>query len=281
VIPRLPFGASVPTARRLPVRLIAWTVLGLAASAAPVYAQQSAMAAAHSKHAASSSGANAPRDEKAQASYSLGVLMGAQVRRLGLSGSAISSAEFVKGFRDVMSGKAEPSMQDQQSVQAMIMHTQTEASATNRAAAKKFLEANGKRPGVVTTTSGLQYKVLKEGSGAAPAPSDTVTVNYRGTLLDGTEFDSSYKHGQPATFQVDRIIKGWQEALVLMKPGAKWELYIPPDLAYGDRSPAGVIPPGSLLKFEVELLKIAPPAPPAPAGAASPKPLPGGGGSRR
>ena len=128
-----------------------------------------------------------------------------------------------------------------------------------------FLAANKTKDGVVTLPSGLQYKIITAGTGAKPGPTDTVTVNYRGTLINGTEFDSSYKRGQPATFTINAVIKGWQEALLLMKPGSKIELYIPPSLAYDMNSPPP-IPPGSLLKFEVELISVRP-ASSAPAGA--------------
>jgi FKBP-type peptidyl-prolyl cis-trans isomerase FklB len=286
VVTRRFFRAFERCARRHPVRLAASLVTALGAGFVPVYAQQGAASPpgatsqAHPHHHASSSSA---ADEKSQGSYSLGVLMGLDLRRYGLSPSAISFEKFQQGLKDSMSGKTKGSTQDQQYVQALILHSQHMAASTNRVAAQKFLAENGKRQGVRTTPSGLEYKVLNEGSGPSPKPSDTVTVNYRGTLLDGTEFDSSYKRGQPATFQVDRIIKGWQEALVLMKPGAKWELYVPPDLAYGDNAPGGLIPPGALLKFEVELLKVAPPAPPSGAApGALPKVAPGtAGGSGR
>ncbi|MCK5000416.1 MAG: FKBP-type peptidyl-prolyl cis-trans isomerase [Anaerohalosphaera sp.] len=118
-----------------------------------------------------------------------------------------------------------------------------------------FLEANKKKEGVVTLPSGLQYKVIKEGTGATPKATDRVSTNYRGTLIDGKEFDSSYKRGKPAQFAVRGVIKGWTEALQLMKEGAKWELYIPADLAYGDRVSRD-IPAGSTLIFEIELIKI-------------------------
>ena len=104
--------------------------------------------------------------------------------------------------------------------------------------------------------SGLQYKVIAEGSGKTPQATDTVTVNYKGTLIDGTEFDSSYKRGQPASFQVNGVIKGWTEALQLMKEGSKWQLFIPPDLAYGERGAGRTIPPNSTLIFEVELISV-------------------------
>src|SRR6202041_2945672 len=118
---------------------------------------------------------------------------------------------------------------------------------------EKFLAENKTKEGVKTTDSGLQYKVLTEGSGKSPTASDTVVCHYRGTLLDGTEFDSSYKRGQPATFPVSGVIKGWTEAVQLMPVGSKWQLFIPPDLAYGDRG-QGPIGPNSTLIFEVELL---------------------------
>jgi FKBP-type peptidyl-prolyl cis-trans isomerase len=141
---------------------------------------------------------------------------------------------------------------------------------TNHRAAAKFLAENAKKPDVVTTASGLQYKVVAAGSGESPKATDEVTVNYRGTLLDGTEFDSSYKRGEPATFPVSRVIPGWTEALQLMKPGAKYQLFIPPQLAY-DMRPRPPIPPGSMLLFDVELLsaKAAPQPAAAPAPAAS------------
>jgi FKBP-type peptidyl-prolyl cis-trans isomerase FkpA len=109
---------------------------------------------------------------------------------------------------------------------------------------------------VVTTASGLQYEVLASGSGAQPGPTDTVTVHYRGTLVDGTEFDSSHKRGQPSQFPVNRVIPGWTEALQLMKEGDKWKLTIPPNLAYGERGAGALIPPNSTLVFEVELIKV-------------------------
>jgi FKBP-type peptidyl-prolyl cis-trans isomerase FklB len=139
-----------------------------------------------------------------------------------------------------------------------------------KAAGEKFLADNKAKPGVVTLPSGLQYKILTEGKGTeSPKAEDTVTVQYRGSLVGGTEFDSSYKRGQPATFRVGGVIKGWTEALQLMKPGSKWELYIPNELAYGENAPPGSgIPAGAPLVFEVELQTFTkptpPPAPPMP-----------------
>lgn len=119
----------------------------------------------------------------------------------------------------------------------------------------KFLDENKKKTGVVTLPSGLQYKVLKEGTGQSPTPKSRVKTHYKGTLIDGTVFDSSYKRGEPLVFGVNQVIRGWQEALVLMKPGAKWMLYIPPYLGYGDRD-SGQIPANSILIFEIELLSV-------------------------
>src|SRR5437868_12950745 len=142
----------------------------------------------------------------------------------------------------------------------------------NAADGKKFLEDNKKKDGVKTTASGLQYKVLKEGNGAQPKPADTVTVDYKGTLIDGTEFDSSYKRGQPATFPVNGVIKGWTEALQLMKVGSKYQLFIPSNLAYGERAVSPDLSANSTLIFEVELLDAKPA--PTPGAAAAPKAAP-------
>jgi len=126
----------------------------------------------------------------------------------------------------------------------------------NKKSGEAFLEGNKTKEGVKTLPSGLQYKVITEGTGKSPKVTDTVTVNYRGTFIDGTEFDSSYKRGQPATFQVNSVIPGWTEALQLLKEGAKWQLFIPPQLAYGEKGAGGVIGPNTTLIFEVELISV-------------------------
>ena len=147
--------------------------------------------------------------------------------------------------------------------------------AANKSEGDAFLAANKAKDGVVTLPSGLQYKILKEGSGPKPTAADSVVCNYKGTLLNGTEFDSSYKRGQPATFPVGQVIRGWTEALQLMPVGSKWELFVPAELAYGPRSPGGEIGPNSTLVFEVELLSIQPKAEKpaaAPVGSATPTP---------
>ena len=144
-------------------------------------------------------------------------------------------------------------------VTAALAITQLTPSIMAQDAAAKgetYLKENAKKEGVKTLPSGLQYKVVKEGSGKSPKATDTVSVHYRGTLIDGTEFDSSIKRGEPAEFPVNRVIKGWTEALQLMKEGDKWMLYIPSHLAYGERGAGGAIGPNETLIFEVELLKV-------------------------
>ena len=238
-------------------------------SAAAPAAAQSKKPAAPAAAPGGASDVKAPINAKAQASYSLGVSMGDQLHHLGLTGDSIATERLTQGLRDALSGKVAMSANDQENIANYVKTARNALADNNRAAAKAFLATNGKKPGVVTTASGLEYHVVTEGSGAPPKSTDEVTVNYKGTLLDGTEFDSSYKRGTPATFPVNGVIQGWQEALVLMKPGSKWELFIPPNLAYDVNSPPA-IPPGSMLKFEVELIKVKQPAPATP-GAQVPK----------
>ena len=208
--------------------------------------------------------------EKSARSYSLGLMWGEQLRGTGVAPDAIVSARIAQGVRDGISGKVLTD-KDRENVQALA----STVGDNKHKAAAKFLAENGKKPGVVTTASGLQYEEVKAGSGDSPKLKDTVVVNYRGTLLDGTEFDSSYKRGQPASFEVDQVIPGWTEALQLMKPGAKWRLFIPPQLAYDMRSRAP-IPPGSALLFDVELMSVkpTPAAPPAATDKPAPAPTP-------
>jgi len=203
------------------------------------------------------------RTQKEKASYALGMSIGSGLQRQGVG---VDPAIVSRGLRDAMSGKktllTEDEMKtalqqlraDVQQQQQAKMHA---AGDANRKAGEAFLQANKSKDGVKTLADGLQYKVLQEGSGPKPTANDTVTVNYRGTLVDGKEFDSSYKRGQPATFPVGGVIKGWTEALQLMPVGSKWQLFIPADLAYGDRPPSPDIGPGDTLIFDVELLSIA------------------------
>lgn len=199
-------------------------------------------------------------------SYSLGMSLGNNLKRSFVDLGDVDVELLAQGLKDSAAGTMR--LNDTEARNA-IMAFQTEArnqiAGKNKTAAEDFLAANQTKPGIVTTPSGLQYKVLAEGAGDSPAATDNVSVHYRGTLLDGTEFDSSYARNQPATFGVGQVIKGWTEALQLMRPGAKWQLFIKPDLAYGESGRPG-IPPNALLTFDVELLSIqSAPAPAAPA----------------
>ena len=220
--------------------------------------------------------AESPAQIKSQGSYSLGLSVGESLRRASVDANAISTERLLQGLRDALAGKAAFGPANQQSIRALIVGARTRAGNANHAAARTFLARNGRKKGVVTTASGLEYEVLKAGQGSPPKAGDTVTVNYRGTLLNGTEFDSSFKRGQPATFPVDGVIPGWQEALKLMKPGAKWRIYVPPKLAYDLNSPPP-IPPGSRLIFDVDLIGVHGPqaAPAAPAAPPQPGQPPG------
>jgi FKBP-type peptidyl-prolyl cis-trans isomerase FklB len=203
-----------------------------------------------------------------QISYLIGLGLGAQMHNTGIAPDAIVSESVVRGLKDGLQGK-QPSPADQQIVMAYARSASDAMAARNASAAKEFLAKNAKVKGVVTTASGLEYKILAAGDKNAPsiAPTDKVTVDYRGKLIDGSEFDSSYSRGVPTTFPVNGVIKGWQEALVMMKPGAKWQLFIPPELAYGARGQPK-IPPNSLLIFEVTVIS-------AEAAGAPPKAPPG------
>jgi FKBP-type peptidyl-prolyl cis-trans isomerase FkpA len=211
--------------------------------------------------------APAPAPDIGADSRSLGVSMGSQLHASGVTSQDVSEERLAAGVRDALAGKVKRTPEDQQNITGLLRRAHEQAVENNHRAAAAFLAENGKKKGVITTASGLQYKVLAAGSGAAPKSTDEVVVNYRGSLLDGTEFDSSYKRGEPASFPVDHVIPGWTEALQLMKPGAKYQLFIPPQLAYDLRSPP-MIPPGSLLLFDVELLSIKAAQAPAPAAAA-------------
>ncbi len=189
-------------------------------------------------------------------SYSLGVLMAQNLKQQGFD--KVDAASLVKGFEDVVQGNALKISADEanQVVSTYMQAKQAKQYEGVIAAGQQFLSENAKRPGVVTLPSGLQYEILRAGDGPKPMPQDQVTVHYEGKLLDGTIFDSSVQRGQPATFGVTQVIQGWIEALQLMPQGAKWKLFIPYNLAYGERSAGPKIGPYSTLIFEVELLKI-------------------------
>jgi FKBP-type peptidyl-prolyl cis-trans isomerase FklB len=222
------------------------------------------------------------KTQKDKASYAIGLNIGKSMHKDSVD---VDPAILMRGMKDGLAGN-KPLLTDDEAKAAMValqadlrkkqeekMQVQGEA---NKKEGDAFLAENKTKDGVVALPSGLQYKILKEGTGPKPAATDTVVCNYKGTLLDNTEFDSSYKRGQPATFPVSGVIKGWTEALQLMPVGSKWELFIPADLAYGARGgPGGGIGPNATLVFEVELMSIQPKAEvqtPKPTPSPSPKP---------
>jgi len=200
--------------------------------------------------------------EDQKVGYAIGMNIGMNMKMQGLD---IDPDQVSAGL--VAAFKGEPTLMDeeqmaqiltafQQQMQERDMEKMAAEATVNAVASQKYLEENSKKKGVVTTDTGLQYRVLSEGKGASPKADSTVDVHYRGTLVDGTEFDSSYSRGEPATFPVGNVIPGWTEALQLMKEGDKWEIAIPAELAYADQGAPPVIPPSSALVFEVELLKV-------------------------
>lgn len=194
--------------------------------------------------------------EMEKVSYSLGVNVAKSVKSQGLE--SIDSDAIAKAFKDVFEGNTLEISEEEANIvlQDYFGKLANEKQKANVEAGQKFLDENAKREGVVTTATGLQYEVLKEGSGDSPKETDNVTVHYHGTLIDGTVFDSSVDRGQPATFPVNGVIPGWVEALKLMNPGAKYKLFIPSNLAYGERGAGGAIGPNATLVFEVELISI-------------------------
>jgi len=210
------------------------------------------------------------KTESEKLSYTFGSQFAQGMKAQGVE---INLDLFIRGFQDALASKPlalTPQQQSeiinnfqarnrqrqlaQQKAQSQVLQ---KGSGKNIQESKAFLEQNAKKPGIKTTPSGLQYRIIKEGTGKIPTANNSVKTHYRGTLINGTEFDSSYKRNQPATFQVRGVIKGWTEALQLMKVGAKWELFIPSELAYGSRGRPS-IPPNSALIFEIELLEILP-----------------------
>jgi FKBP-type peptidyl-prolyl cis-trans isomerase FklB len=232
------------------------TVLGLGLLAVSVLADEKG---------ASKGGADLElKDLRQQVSYSLGLSMGRNMKSQSID---LDPDLVARGIRDGMGG-GRPLMTDQQIQQAMQAFQRQmanrQAGGASKAVAEKnqkegdaFLAANKKKQGVTTLPSGLQYRVIKDGAGPSPKATDTVTTHYKGTLIDGTEFDSSYKHGGPASFPVNGVIPGWTEALQRMKVGSHWQLFVPAELAYGaNPRPGGPIGPNATLIFEVELLGI-------------------------
>jgi FKBP-type peptidyl-prolyl cis-trans isomerase FklB len=202
------------------------------------------------------------KDQKDKAGYSIGANIGSDLKQGAVD---VNIDALVAGLKDSFTGAApQLTESEQREVLAAFQKQMTEKMLAERMAAgekakkegEEFLAANKAKEGIKSLPSGLQYKVLSEGKGAQPKPTDEVTVNYRGTLVDGTEFDSSYKRGEPATFPINGVIKGWSEALPLMKAGAKWQLFVPATLAYGERGAGREIPPNATLIFEVELVGV-------------------------
>jgi FKBP-type peptidyl-prolyl cis-trans isomerase FklB len=232
---------------RIVPSLIAATLLGLALPAAAL------ADAAPAATPAPASAATAPPP-----GYTVGLQVGEGMRRAGLT-SDFDLDAFIRGVKDALAGRS-VTAEDHERLNQYMTEVHNSLIARNHTAARDFLAKNATAKGIVTTASGLQYKILAAGDpkAASPGASDTVVVHYRGTLLDGTEFDSSHARGVPATLHVNSVIQGWQEALVLMKPGAKWQLFIPPALAY-DTNSRPPIPPGSLLLFDVELVSVGEP----------------------
>src|SRR5437899_11732371 len=211
------------------------------------------------------------KDKKDQVSYSIRLQIGSNLSRQKVE---VNPDVLAAGIKDAITGKPQLTQDQIKDVMTQfekgMEQKQKELGEKNKTDGAKFLEENKKKPGVKTTASGLEYKVIKEGTGPQPKATDTVKVNYRGTLIDGTEFDSSYKRGEPATLPLNGVIKGWTEALQLMKVGSKYQVFVPSNLAYGERSVSPEIGPNATLIFEVELLDAKPPptpAPPAPQGA--------------
>jgi FKBP-type peptidyl-prolyl cis-trans isomerase FklB len=231
-------------------------------AAAPAAKTQTATAAKTHPPAAKTTTPLVLKTDKEKTSYAIGVNMGKSVRNGPVD---LDTKIFLQAFRDALAGN-KLLMTDEEvksaltALQADLRKKQEEKNQmlaeTNKKAGEEFLAANKAKDGVVTLPSGLQYKILTQGTGPKPAVTDSVVCNYKGTLLDNTEFDSSYKRGQPATFPVGQVIKGWTEALQLMPVGSKWQLFIPSDLAYGARGSGPTIGPNSTLIFEVELISI-------------------------
>jgi FKBP-type peptidyl-prolyl cis-trans isomerase FklB len=208
------------------------------------------------------------KDQKAKVSYGIGMNLGGQWKRQDVD---VDPELILKGIKDAMAGGAtlmtETEVREvltafQREHQARQMEKRKQLGEKNKQEGAQFLAENKTKPGVITLPSGLQYKILTEGKGESPRSNDIVTVNYRGTLIDGTEFDSSTKNGQPLVRAANMLIKGWTEALQLMKPGAKWQLFIPAELAYGERGSGQQIAPNAALIFDVELISFKSPEPP-------------------
>ena len=197
------------------------------------------------------------KSDKEKLSYALGMQIGTSLKNGNFE---VDLEVLIQELKDAMSGVTNriTPMEAQQTIQGYLAEKRKQTLEKNKKDGESFLEANKTKPGVISLPNGLQYKILAEGSGDSPKPEDIVEVNYRGSFIDGTEFDSNAKSGQPFTRAANRVIRGWTEALTRMKPGAKWQLFIPSELAYGDRGQPPNIGPNSTLLFDVELLSFKP-----------------------
>lgn len=228
------------------MRIVCCTVVGLALLAGSAFADEPL----------------ALKTQKEKVSYIIGTDIGNNFKKQGID---VEPDILMKGIKDALGGN-KPLLSEKETVDIMTAYKQEFAAKQaeankvlgekNKKEGETFLTENKKKDGVKTLPSGLQYKVVADGTGKTPKAADTVVVNYRGTLIDGTEFDSSYKRGQSATFPVNGVIPGWTEALQLMKEGAKWQIVLPSNLAYGERGAGGAIGPNAVLIFEVELVAV-------------------------
>jgi FKBP-type peptidyl-prolyl cis-trans isomerase FklB len=278
--------------KRMGMAILALGLLACGAKAqqapakAPAAPPAKAPAAAPAQSTSGQSSAQAPslapgfKTQKEKVSYAIGMEMGKGVKTQGID---VDPAIMTQGLKDGLSG-AKPQMSEdelrqvitslQQDIRQKQMQAQEAAAAENKTKGEAFLAENAKKGGVVALPDGLQYKIMTPGQGKKPQESDTVLCNYKGTFLDGTEFDSSAKAGKPVPFEVKNVIPGFREILQLMPVGSKWQVFIPSSLAYGERGAGGVIGPNATLIFEVEVVSIQDSAPAAPA-----KPIAPAGGA--
>ncbi len=256
----LPVPAPRERGKQIEMKLVLMAVLGISVALAATAADESPL-----------------KTQKDKISYMLGMNLGKELKRNSIE---VDTTLYLNGMKDAMVGGKMLLSEDEarETMTALQTEMRNKAQEKQKAEGEKgkkegeaFLVANKGKPGVTTTTNGLQYKVITTGTGRKPGSNDTVVTHYRGTLIDGTEFDSSYKRGEPATFPVTGVIKGWTEALLMMNIGSKWQLVIPSEMAYGERGRPS-IPPNSTLLFDIELISIQDPGaatatPPAPPGA--------------
>jgi FKBP-type peptidyl-prolyl cis-trans isomerase len=274
--------------KRMGIAVLALGLLacGMRAQQAPAKAPAAPPAKAPAAAPAQSNAGQAPAEasafktQKEKVSYAIGMEMGKGVKVQGIE---VDPTIMMQGLKDALSG-GKPQMSEeelrqvmtalQQEIRQKQMQAQQAAATENKTKGDAFLAENAKKDGIVALPDGLQYKILTAGQGKKPAETDTVLCNYKGTFVDGTEFDSSAKAGKPVPFEVKNVIPGFREVLQLMPVGSKWQVFVPSNLAYGERGAGGVIGPNATLIFEVELVSIqeTPPAPPA-------KPIPPAGGA--